>query len=201
MCSLLQLGCHHKLDMFIPSHLVHHFLIPIGLRFRVSQYLCLWYHSGLYTMQELSYLCRFTLVSIWFRMVLTQIITWVYKDSLILTYPPNINIWWVRLWYHYIDYWYHAFTYILVQHWVDTKNILYGFVRGQHHLSTSWHPKMNFVSQRTNIECSSFKSPPHQLQACTNNLQSMETFCMQNNQPPTKSSVEFKENFIAQTPL
>ena len=103
VCSLLQLACHHKLDMFIPSHLVHHFLIPIGFRFRVTQYLCLWYHSSLYTMQELSYLCRFTLVSICYRMLLTQIITRVYKDSLTLTYPPNINIWLVlQFWYPHV---------------------------------------------------------------------------------------------------
>jgi hypothetical protein len=36
-------------------------------------------------MQEPSYLGKITLV--WFRMVLTQIITWVYKDS--LTLPTN----------------------------------------------------------------------------------------------------------------
>jgi hypothetical protein len=39
------------------------------------------YHSGLYTMQELSYLGKVTLVLIWFRMVLTQIITQVFKNS------------------------------------------------------------------------------------------------------------------------
>ena len=35
---------------------------------------------------------KIALVSIWFRMVSTQIRTWVYKDSLTLRYPPNINI-------------------------------------------------------------------------------------------------------------
>ena len=34
-----------------------------------------------------------SLVSIWFRMVLTQIIISEYKDCCTLTYPPNINIW------------------------------------------------------------------------------------------------------------
>jgi hypothetical protein len=48
---------------------------------------------GLYTMQELSYLSKITLLSICFRMVLTQRITWVYKDTLTLTYPPNIKNW------------------------------------------------------------------------------------------------------------
>lgn len=32
-------------------------------------------------MQEPSYLDEFSLVSIWFGIVLTQILTWVYKDS------------------------------------------------------------------------------------------------------------------------
>ena len=35
------------------------------------------YHLGLYTMQGPSYLGKITLVSICFRMVVTQIITWV----------------------------------------------------------------------------------------------------------------------------
>jgi hypothetical protein len=45
-----------------------------------------------YTMQEPTYLCKIALVSICFRMVFTQIITPVYKDSLTLTYPPDISI-------------------------------------------------------------------------------------------------------------
>ena len=43
-------------------------------------------------MQEPSYLGKIARVSIWFTMVLIQIITWDYKDSLTLTYLPNINI-------------------------------------------------------------------------------------------------------------
>ena len=43
-------------------------------------------------MQEFLYLGTFALVLIWFRMVLTQILTWVYEDFLTLTYPPNIKI-------------------------------------------------------------------------------------------------------------
>jgi hypothetical protein len=35
---------------------------------------------------------RSLIVSIWFRMVVTQIMTLVCKDSLTMTYPPNINI-------------------------------------------------------------------------------------------------------------
>ena len=43
-------------------------------------------------MQEPSYLGGIALVSIWFRMILTPKKIWVYKVSLTLTYPPNINI-------------------------------------------------------------------------------------------------------------
>ena len=38
-------------------------------------------------MQEPSYLGKITVVSIWFRMVLTQIMTWVCKDS--FTFPTK----------------------------------------------------------------------------------------------------------------
>lgn len=44
-------------------------------------------------MQEPSNLGKIVLVSIWFRMGLTQIVTRVCKDSFKLTYPSNINIW------------------------------------------------------------------------------------------------------------
>ena len=43
-------------------------------------------------MQERSYLDKSAQISVGFRRLLTLIITWVYKDSLTLTYPPNINI-------------------------------------------------------------------------------------------------------------
>ena len=53
-----------------------------------------------YTMQELSYLGRITLV---LNMVLTQTINRVYKDSLTFTYIPNINIWLVlQFWYPHV---------------------------------------------------------------------------------------------------
>ena len=58
------------------------------------------YYSGLYTMQEPSHLGKFALISIWFKMVLTQMFTWVYKDSLTWRYTPNIDIWLVsQFWY------------------------------------------------------------------------------------------------------
>ena len=44
-------------------------------------------------MQDPSYLGKIALVSIGFKMVLTQITPRVYKDSFTLTYPPNINGW------------------------------------------------------------------------------------------------------------
>ena len=56
-------------------------------------YFCFQYYLDLYIMQEPSYSSKIILVSIWFRMVVTQITTRVYIDSLILRYPPNINIW------------------------------------------------------------------------------------------------------------
>ena len=50
------------------------------------------YRLGLKTMQEPSYQGKSCLVSIQFRMVLMQIVTWVNKCSLTLTYSPNNNI-------------------------------------------------------------------------------------------------------------
>ena len=51
------------------------------------------FHSCLCTIHEPSYL-------ILFGMALAQIVTWVYKDSLILWYPPSIKIWLVlQFWY------------------------------------------------------------------------------------------------------
>ena len=42
-------------------------------------------------MQELSYKGKIALVPLWFKIVFTPIITPVDKDSLTLTYPPNIT--------------------------------------------------------------------------------------------------------------
>ena len=82
---------------------------------------CFQYHSCLYNMQDPPYRGKIAQISIWFRMVNTQIIPWVYNDFLILRYPPNINIRLVlQFWYTQIgffdtiidlDYWYHAFVY------------------------------------------------------------------------------------------
>ena len=66
-------------------------------------------------------------LSTWFRMVLIQIVTRIYKDTLTLRYPSNIMYFidvtiWVstcQLWYHY-QYWLLIpciYFCILVQHW------------------------------------------------------------------------------------
>ena len=64
---------------------IPHFLIPV--EYGCFSSFC-WCHSCLKTLQEPWYLGKIALVSIWFRLVLTQIITRGYKDSLTLTYPP-----------------------------------------------------------------------------------------------------------------
>jgi len=52
-------------------------------------------------MQKLSYLGKIVPVSsIWYRIILSQIITQVYKDSFALTYPLDINVWLKsQIWY------------------------------------------------------------------------------------------------------
>lgn len=62
------------------------------------------YHLQLCTMQELSNLGKVALASIWFRLVLIQITTRLYKDSLTLTHPPNTNIWLVPR-FRYLPSW------------------------------------------------------------------------------------------------
>ena len=53
-------------------------------------------------MQEPSYLGKVALASIWFRIVLTHVITQGHKDFPTLKYPPNINIW---LLIHFLHPW------------------------------------------------------------------------------------------------
>lgn len=50
------------------------------------------FDTGLYTMQEPTYLSKIVLETICLEMVLTQIITHVYKDSITITYPTKSNI-------------------------------------------------------------------------------------------------------------
>ena len=121
---------------------VSHFLIPIGVVF--DGIVCFWYHlGGIYTMQEPSYLGKSILVSMWFRMVMAPIRTHIYvKDSLILTYPSNINFLFMVL----VPFWYprigsliswsvmmlfhiHAFTSIVVQHWCKPYGAVISFLR------------------------------------------------------------------------
>jgi hypothetical protein len=77
---------------------ISHFLIPVGYGYLA--YFHFRSHSGLYTLQDPSHLGKIALISIWFRMVVTQLITPVYKDSHTLRYSPNIDIWLVlKFWY------------------------------------------------------------------------------------------------------
>ena len=94
----------------------------------IWQYFCFQYLSSLHTMQELTYLGKRAPISVWFRMVLTWIITQMYKDSLTLTYPfkyehltsITLLIPMGRFFDTIIDvrYWYHAVTYVLDKHWL-----------------------------------------------------------------------------------
>ena len=71
--------------------------------------------GSIYHKRRLGHLSRIVLISIRSRMMLTQIITWIYKEPLTHTYPPNINSWLVlQIWYPRIsslipfidvDYW------------------------------------------------------------------------------------------------
>ena len=65
------------------------------------------YRSGLYIIQESSYLGAIVLVSIWLGMVWTQIIAWVYKVSLTLRYPPTTYISLV------LQFWYQAGRFLI----------------------------------------------------------------------------------------
>ena len=57
----------------------HMFLTDMDMGMGNWQYFGLQHHSCVCTTPKLSYLGKITLVSIWFRMVLIQIMTWVYK--------------------------------------------------------------------------------------------------------------------------
>ena len=76
---------------------ISYFIILVGNGCLITSIV---FDLGLYTMQEPSYLGKDALISICYRMVLTLIMTWVYKDALTLTHPPNISIWLVlQFWY------------------------------------------------------------------------------------------------------
>ena len=61
-------------------------------RVYVFESICI-FDTGLYTMQEPTYLSKIVLETICLEMVLTQIIIRVYKDSITFTYPTKSNIW------------------------------------------------------------------------------------------------------------
>ena len=70
---------------------ISHFLIPVEYGYLTVFVFLIPLGSIYHTRSFIS--SKVALVSIWFRMVLTQIITQVYKKILTLTYPPNINVW------------------------------------------------------------------------------------------------------------
>ena len=105
----LSLICNECIPVLISYHLffytiqvsimrISHFLIPVGYGYLTVYLFSIpigsIYHARVFIPRQN------ILVSIWSGMVLTQIITRVYEDSLTLTYPPNINIWLVlQFWY------------------------------------------------------------------------------------------------------
>ena len=109
-----------------------------------------WYHSGLYSMQERSYLDKFAIVSIWFRMGLTQISTQEYKDFH-LDIPTK---------YQYLtgctilrptgrffdtiinlDYCYHAFTYMP---YLGVHHAMWSFAHGRRNLQHVGWQRLEF---------------------------------------------------------
>ena len=104
---------------------ISHVLIPVGYGY--LPVLLFSIPFGSHAMQEFSYLGKIALLSISFSMILTQIITQVYKDSLTLTYTSNIKylagitilITTDRFFNTIIDddYQHQAFTYIPDQNW------------------------------------------------------------------------------------
>ena len=90
------------LTIWISIMRLPHSLIWVGYGYLLI--ILFWYYSGLYIMQELSHLGEIALVSIWFRISSSQMETQAYKNSLTLTYPPNINIWPVlQFWYPHVS--------------------------------------------------------------------------------------------------
>ena len=68
-------------------------------------FLCL-YHLGY---------ARVFIVSIWFRMVVSQIVIQVSKDSLTLRSEPNIRFWLVsQFWYPWVVLWYRYWSWLLI---------------------------------------------------------------------------------------
>ena len=92
----------------------------------IWQYICFQNHLGLY-MQRPSYQRKITLVSIWFRMVLAQIRTLGISRFSHLEIPAKcqylIGVTILRPMGSFfdtiigVDYWFHKFTHIPVQHW------------------------------------------------------------------------------------
>lgn len=85
---LVQLGFLNTIRVSIWR--ISHFWLQVGMC--VWLYFCLWNHLGLFTMQIPLCLRKITLLSIQFRVILTQTVTWMYQESLPL-YIQSIFDW------------------------------------------------------------------------------------------------------------
>jgi hypothetical protein len=79
---------------------------------------------------------------------------------------------------------------------VWTKNILYRFMEGQTHFSTSLKPLWSFMNRYRMFFVQTSTIPPRMHQK----LSKHGKFCKQNNQLPTKSHVELKDNSTIMPP-
>ena len=100
-----------------------------GMDMGIWRYFMFLYYSGLYAMEDLLYLNKITLVSIWFRMALTwiklrykEILSHWHTHQLSILIGMTILIPTCRFFdiISDVDYWYYPFTFIWVQHWLGT---------------------------------------------------------------------------------
>ena len=77
--------------------------------------------------------------------------------------------------------------------WIWIKSNLFRLIEGQTHFSISWHAKMSFGSEWSDIACFLF-APPHYLQACIPNLTEYRRYCMLTPNPWSNSHVELEDN-------
>ena len=131
--------CWISIVLFILFHLgivlrISPFLVPVWYEYLIVFGFLIPSVGSIYHARTFVYLGKNTIVSNCYMMVLTQLITRVHTKSLILTYPPNINI------LHILQFWYpwvgssipylilitdtHAFTYIPVQPWCSNPPMI-----------------------------------------------------------------------------
>jgi len=126
---------------------------------------CFQYHLGLYIIQEFSYWGKVFLVSIWFGLVLSHIITWVCKDSLILRYSTtyqyltNITI--------LVPTW--RFFETIIDVGIIHSPIYYSYIGKNQMPMLDWYHtylyKVNAWNQHT-MSIRTLKNPPYQNQNC-----------------------------------